>query len=130
VVLFAVLGVAVIPTLALVLSSQPHWVMGGPPWLIVVCFSFIFMLMGGTTSGVFIGFKSYMLDIAPEARRPTYVGITNTVLGVGALYPIFGGVLADLVHLQGVFFLSAVTVFAGVWLSWGLEAPKVIENEV
>ena len=130
VVLFAVLGVAVIPTLALVLSSQPHWVMGGPPWLIVVCFSFIFMLMGGTTSGVFIGFKSYMLDIAPEARRPTYVGITNTVLGVGALYPIFGGVLADLVHLQGVFFLSAVTVFEGVWLSWGLEAPKVIENEV
>lgn len=123
VVLFAVLGVGVIPSLALVLSSQASWLTMESEWFITACFSPIFLLIGGTTTGFFIGFKSYLLDIAPEERRPTYVGITNTVLGVGSLYPIFGGVLADLVHLQGVFALSALTVFAGVWVCFSLKAP-------
>ena len=90
--------------------------------MVTVCFSPIFLLIGGTTTGIFVGFKSYLLDIAPEERRPTYVGITNTVLGVGSLYPVFGGILADLLNLQGVFALSAVTVCAGVWLSLRLKA--------
>lgn len=81
-----------------------------------------FFLIGGSTTGVFIGFKSYLLDIAPAERRPTYVGITNTVMGIGALYPILGGALADTVHLQSVFALSALTVFAGLGLCFYLQA--------
>jgi len=124
VVLFAVLGVALIPCMALILSSQASVLINTSEWVITVCFTPVFLLIGGTTTGIFIGFKSYLLDIAPEERRPTYVGITNTVLGVGSLYPVFGGVLADLVHLQGVFALSAVTVFAGGWLSFYLKVHK------
>ena len=123
VVVFAVLGVAIIPILALILGSQAALIQQGDGWVVTVCFSPIFLLIGGTTTGIFIGFKSYLLDIAPEERRPTYVGITNTVLGVGSLYPVFGGILADLLNLQGVFALSAVTVLAGVWLSLHLKAP-------
>ena len=84
----------------------------------------VFFLIGGTTTGIFIGFKSYLLDIAPAERRPTYIGITNTVLGIGSLYPILGGILADLVHLQGVFALSAITVLVGFWLCFYMKASS------
>jgi MFS family permease len=91
--------------------------------MVVACVAPIFLLIGGVSTGTFVGFKSYLLDIAPDSRRPTYVGITNTVLGVGALYPVFGGVLADLIALPGVFALSAATVGLGTWLSLHLSLP-------
>ena len=124
VVLFAVLGVASIPCMALILSNQASLLQHASEWIIAACFSPIFLLIGGTTTGIFIGFKSYLLDIAPAERRPTYIGITNTVLGIGSLYPIFGGVLADLVHLQGVFALSATTVLVGFWLCFYMKASS------
>jgi len=78
----------VIPILALVLafvgSDQITWL-----------FYPIFFLIGAGMAGTFIGFKSYLLDIAPEDRRPTYIGITNTVMGGAALFPALGGVMAD-----------------------------------
>ena len=123
-VLFAVLGVALIPCMALILSNQASVLQHASEWIIAACFSPIFLLIGGTTTGIFIGFKSYLLDIAPAERRPTYIGITNTVLGIGSLYPIFGGVLADLVHLQGVFALSATTVLVGFWLCFYMKASS------
>lgn len=122
VVLVAVLGVALIPCLALGLSAYAHVLQRMSEWVIAGCFAPIFFLIGGSTTGVFIGFKSYLLDIAPAERRPTYVGITNTVMGIGSLYPILGGALADTVHLQGVFALSALTVFAGLGLCFYLQA--------
>lgn len=86
----------------------------------------IFFLIGATTAGTFIGFKSYLLDIAPEDRRPTYIGITNTVMGVAALFPALGGIMADTVHLRGVFFVSGALVAVGAVLSLKL---RRIRNE-
>ena len=80
------------------------------------------MIFGCGAVFMTVGIGCFCLVREPEGK-PTYVGITNTVLGIGSLYPILGGALADLVHLQGVFALSAVTVFVGIWLSFFLDAP-------
>jgi MFS family permease len=87
----------------------------------------IFFLIGAASAGTFIGFKSYLLDIAPEDRRPTYIGINNTVMGIAALFPALGGVMADLVNLRGVFFVSFVLVAGGALLSLRLRRIRIEE---
>lgn len=77
----------------------------------------IFFLVGATVTGSFVGFKSYLLDIAPEDRRPTYIGITSTMLGVASLFPALGGTLAGWIQHDGVFALTALTLAVGVRVS-------------
>lgn len=106
------LCLVVIPVVALFLSYAQSDV-----YDVTGLFYPIFFLIGASMAGTFIGFKSYLLDIAPEDRRPTYIGITNTVMGVAALFPALGGLMADLVHLRGVFIVSGVLVAIGAVMS-------------
>jgi MFS family permease len=108
-----------IPIFALLLSFAKS-----DSYDISVLFYPIFFLIGATSAGTFIGFKSYLLDIAPDDRRPTYIGITNTVMGVAALFPALGGMMADLVNLRGVFFVSGILVAMGALLSLRLRRVK------
>ncbi len=127
VILGTVICSVLVPLLALMLwGSFGDVVRSGPTWWKTAAFLPIFFLMGASTSGTFIGFVSYLLDIAPEGRRPTYVGITNTVMGIAALFPALGGALADTVHFQGVFAVSAIFVVISLILCRNL---KVIHNE-
>ncbi|MBT5830909.1 MAG: MFS transporter [Candidatus Latescibacteria bacterium] len=107
-----------IPTLALVLAFVT-FESYDMTWL----FYPIFFLIGATSAGTFIGFKSYILDIAPEDRRPTYIGITNTVMGFAALFPALGGVMADLVSFEGVFVVSGG--FVAVGAMWSLKLKRI-----
>lgn len=102
----------VIPILALILSFY-----GVGSQSLTWLFYPIFFLIGASMAGTFIGFKSYLLDIAPEDRRPTYIGITNTIMGFAALFPAFGGIVADWVSLRGVFVVSSIFVLGGTFLS-------------
>ena len=86
----------------------------------VTLFLPIFFLMGAAVSGSFVGFKSYLLDIAPEARRPTYIGISNTMMGFASLFPALGGVLAEAVGHPRLFVLAAISVAWSLWLVRGL----------
>jgi MFS family permease len=124
VVLITILAQAVIPIYALFLSvgfsQELH---GAPEWVVTAAFAPIFLLIGATMSGSMIGFTSFLLDIAPEDRRPTYIGMSNTSMGCASFFPALGGILADLAHLQGVFVVSAVMVVAAVVLSRRLQEP-------
>ena len=80
----------------------------------------IFFLMGATWHGSFVGVMSYILDIAPERRRPTYIGILNTAVGFGTLAPVLGGLIAGWLGLTTVFALSALCGIAGLWVSFQL----------
>ena len=106
---------AAIPIYALTLIfGFSEELMGGSEWIVTASFAPVFFLMGGAMSGAMIGFTSFLLDIAPEERRPTYVGISNTAMGCASLFPALGGMLADLVALQGVFVVSAIATCASV----------------
>lgn len=74
----------------LVLSNMVFQI---PLW----AYASIFFFLGATISGVEIGYTNYLLQIAPEERRPIYVGFLNTVVGptiflsaVGGLFPLKG----------------------------------------
>ena len=120
-----ILGQAAIPAYALALSvGFPGALRAAPEWAVTAAFMPIFLLIGGVLSGTYVGFASLLLDIAPEDRRPTYLGITNTTMGVASLFPALGGVLADLLYFQGVFVVSAAMVCAAFLLSHRLKEPE------
>jgi hypothetical protein len=42
-----------------------------------------------------LGFYNYLLEIAPDDVRPSYIGLGNTVMGVLTLAPTLGGWLLE-----------------------------------
>lgn len=67
----------------------------GAGWL-VNAYPFVFMMLGVVNSAWMLGFTNYLLEIAPEEIRPTYVGLSNTIAGVVMmLVPMAGGWLLE-----------------------------------
>lgn len=95
------------------------------PGLYFLAFVFWGFANGATiVSGVLM-----TLEFAPRGRRPTYVGITNTSLGVAyVLGPLLGGAVAGIAY-SWVFLLSAVVSLAAlVLLHWTVRDPRWIER--
>jgi len=95
-----------------------------PPEAIAFALGPTFFFMGMTWHGSFTGVISYVLDMAPEDRRPTYMGIVNTVIGVATLTMLLGGLIADWLGLMGVFVLSTVCAAAGLARSFRLQEHR------
>lgn len=74
----------------------------------------IFALLGVTIFGEVIGYTSFAINITPEARRPTYIGLMNTVMGISGLFLALGGVLADLRNFHLVFALTLLLNAVGL----------------
>lgn len=106
--------------LGLIVSFGLAWLAPGPVWFFVV-----FAVLGvaaGTrvVSGILIP-----LEFARPEHRPSYVGISNTTMGVGsALAPLVGGALAWFGY-QSLFAVGAfLAVAAFVAMRWGVAEPR------
>ena len=77
-----------------------------------------------TTFGEVIGYTSFAINIAPEERRPTYIGLMNTVMGLAGLLPAIGGVLADLFSFHLVFGLTLIMNAGGFVLATRLRDAR------
>jgi len=77
----------------------------------------IFFLRGAINAGTFISGISIVYEFTEAEKRPTYIGLANTLPGAaGSLAPLVGGWMAGAVSYQAMFILSAVIGVA----SWGL----------
>ena len=57
-------------------------------------FGLVFFLTNFIASSGLPGWTSYMLHFAPEAERPTYTGLTNTLVGVANMvFAAVGGII-------------------------------------
>jgi sugar phosphate permease len=102
VVRICILGGAVIPLLALILSNF------GPE-----TYSVIFFLIGFLISGRKVGFEPYLLEIAPADRTTVYLGIRGTLNFLVVLLPLLGGVFINFFgYLITFIIVSAVMFFA------------------
>lgn len=68
-------------------------------WQGVFVFAPVFLLIGFSQAGLRLGRKTYLLDGAPDADRPLYVAVSNTLIGVATL---LGGVLGLIAYTFGV----------------------------
>jgi len=84
----------------------------------------LFVLIGFSTSGGGIGFTNYLLEIAPEQLRPTYIALRGTLMGLTILLPIFGGLLIDISSYQATFLVTLAVLITGVLLSLTLKEVR------
>jgi MFS family permease len=108
---------ALVPVAALVAPLAPRtFRLAGLPAvpLQVGVFGLVFVLAGSARLGRFIGSASYLLAVAPEDDRPTYVGLMNTLGTPLVILPgLIGGVIADIVGGYRALFAVAIAASLG-----------------
>ncbi|MDT8304798.1 MAG: MFS transporter [Anaerolineae bacterium] len=109
-----------IGTVAAVLSYVLAWLAPGPAWYYAV-----FALLGFSFGALLVSGILVVLEFSPPARRPTYTGLANSIVGVaGFAAPLLGGLLAQIgtglgVGYRPLFALSATAGLAGLVLLAG-----------
>jgi MFS family permease len=104
---------AIVPGTALLipeLLTDPTWLAWG--------YGLVFLAFGALANSTMSGWMNYILEWAPEAKRPTYVGLTNTINGLTILFSIVGGLVLQ--WSNGNYALLFVLTLIGVTLAWPL----------
>jgi len=83
-----------------------------------------FFLNGSARSGRFISNMTYLLESAPEQRRPLYVGFMNSISFPFYLSPVLGGLIVDLYSFQVLFAVAALFSVVSVAVSFRLAEPR------
>ena len=67
----------------------------------------VFFAMGASGVGGFISFTKYLLELAPAADRPRYVGAFNTFGAAAAVFPVAAGLLIQHTSFRLAFGVAA-----------------------
>jgi len=84
-------------------------------------YPFVYVALAAYQSSTMLGFYNYLLEIAPDGVRPSYVGLGNTVLGVLTLAPTLGGWLLEATSYTVLFGVTAGLTFLGTLTTLGLK---------
>jgi MFS family permease len=109
-----------IGTLAAVGAYSLAWLAPAPEWYLVV-----FFLIGINTGSLLGSGILIALEFSPPRRRPTYVGLTNTIVGmVNIVAPLLGTWLASASY-GSAFAASAAAGLVGLLLMhWWVREPR------
>jgi MFS family permease len=80
------------------------------------------MIVGFARAGIRLGRQTYLIDGAPGRERPTYVALSNTVIGILTIVGSGLGWIADAFGLQILIGLLTLAAFVGSMLAFRL--PK------
>jgi MFS family permease len=86
----------------------------------------VYVSLGIINSTWIMGFFNYVLEVAPEGLRPTYIGISNFVMGILTVVPVIGGWLLEATSYTVLFGSATVLVATGFLLTLGLKPPLSI----
>jgi len=90
----------------------------------------VFVLLGVYFSSTFVSGLMIVLEFTGPEQRPTYVGITNSIIGtINVVIPLLGGWLATISYGY-LFALSAAAGLLGVLLMafWVADPRHIAEN--
>ncbi|OGC75928.1 MAG: hypothetical protein A2145_06625 [candidate division Zixibacteria bacterium RBG_16_40_9] len=90
----------------------------------LVIYALVFFFLGATNSGLFVGFFNYLLEIAPEEKRPLYVGFIHTVIFPTYFLSTLGGVIIQLTSFNFLFVLTLLLGLVSIHLSYRLLKVK------
>ena len=86
-------------------------------------FAGLFFVLGVAHSGVRIGRKTYLVDMADQSTRAAYVALSNTLIGIALLLASSVGLLAGVLGAAGLVLLLALFSLAAAAVAWRL--PEV-----
>jgi MFS family permease len=117
----SVLVTTAIPILALLIPQ----VIQEPTWL-AWAYGLVFLMNNASMSSYLPGWTAYVLEWAPEVDRPIYMGLTNTVSGLTAVFSILGGAILQWTggNYTVLFAITAIGTFATLPLSLKLPEPR------
>lgn len=105
-----------------VLALTSYWLyLRGYPFILL--YTSIFAFIGVTYSGVWVGIFNYLLKIAPEEKRPLYIGLLNTVTAPTTFLPILGGFLINRFNYTFLFVFTFAFVLSGFLISFTMKEP-------
>ncbi len=73
-------------------------------------YSIIFLMIGFLISGRKIGFDPYLLEIAPEESRTTYIGVNGTFNLFIVISPLLGGFIIQLFNFDITFVMVSIVM--------------------
>lgn len=95
--------------------------------LLQAFFVLLFFFLGisaSSTAGFFIGHMNFIIDYAPPAQRPIYIGLSNTLAGPVSLTSILGGLILQVSSYSVLFIVTLAFILAALLLSARLPEPK------
>lgn len=87
-------------------------------------FGFIFFLSAAVDSGVGNGGLNYALEIVPEAERPTYVGLMNSLLSIALIVAALAAGLRDYIGYTGLYAATALVAVLSLFMIIRLPEPR------
>jgi len=93
-------------------------IVGRFPWVVPAAY----FVLAVAHSGVRVGRKTYLLDMASGVRRTDYVAVSNSVIGLVLLLGGALGVLTPVVGPGGMLLILSTFGFLGVW--GGFKLPE------
>lgn len=111
---------------SLVLAALMAWLAASPTWLVAT-----FILLGAAMAADEVSRLNIVLEFCAPEDRPTYIGLTNTLLApVTTLAPILGGWLATVTGYRGMFVVAMVIAsLGGLFLVFWVREPRTIRAE-
>jgi len=116
----------ILGALASVLAFAVAWLAPAPEWYCVV-----FALQGVNSGAIVVSGLLVVMEFCAPERRPTYIGLTNSWVGiVSMIAPLIGTLLAGWSYAW-LFAVSAVfNVFAMFLMQWGVQEPRKINGQL
>jgi MFS family permease len=81
----------------------------------------LFFLLALAHTGIRIGRKTYLIDMAPADERASYVALSNTIIGVILLVSGGFGIIGTIFSPREVILVFALLGLAGSLVAWTLK---------
>ena len=91
---------------------------------LAIAYPLLYFLQGLYESSWMPGAINYVLEAAPDSRRPLYIGLYNTLAGILVATSFLGGILLQATSFPVLFVTVAVGTGLGVAVSTRLPTPK------
>jgi MFS family permease len=114
-------------SLALTLAAAVGWAAPSPIWMWAT-----FALVGTAVAAINVSSLNIILEFCAADDRPTYIGLTNTLLApLMALAPLIGGGLATLAGYRSMFVVAGACGLLGAMLMvfWVREPRHSLQPE-
>jgi MFS family permease len=103
-----------------VIAFTLAWLAPSPIW-----YYSVFALLGLTVGARIVSGIMITMEFSPPEQRPTYIGISNTITGLGeTVAPFLGGWLASFSY-KGLFVLcTGISLISAILLRWYVREPR------
>jgi MFS family permease len=114
-------AILAIAALAMALAAASVLAAPSGAWLALT-----FALVGASTAGNLVSGLNIILEFCAPEDRPTYIGLTNTLMAPAtALAPMVGAALATVIGYRSMFAAAVVIALAGgILLSLWVREPR------